>query len=349
MRLSTQVPLRPDAGGFEAVAARVRDLELAGLEIVWVAEAYGFDAPTAMGYLAARTERVQIGSGILNIYSRTPAALAQTAAGLDLVSGGRAILGLGASGPQVIEGFHGVPYDRPVQRTREVVEICRRLLARQVSVYRGACYTLPLPPDQGTGLGKPLKLMAPPVRASVPIYLAALGERNVELTAEIADGWLPIFFVPEQAEAVWGAALRRGAARRAAGLGPLEVAAGWLVAIGEGLEGLREQARQRLALYIGGMGARDRNFYADLARRYGYAREAATIQELYLSGRRAAAEAAVPEALLEATTLIGPPGYVRERLAVYRAVGVTILNVTPIGPDAPVRTVEKLRTLLDTA
>ena len=349
MRLSTQVALRPEpGGGFSRTADAIRDLERVGLDVVWVPEAYGFDAPTAMGYLAGRTERVQIGAGILPIYSRTPTLIAQTAAGLDFISGGRAILGLGVSGPQVIEGFHGVPYDRPIRRTREVVEICRRVWRRELTEYDGACYRLPLPPERGTGLGKPLKLMARPLRDAIPIYVASLGEKNVELTAEVADGWLPVFFVPEQAAAVWGGALARGAARRAPKLGPLEVVAGELVAIGEGLEELRDRLRPRLALYVGGMGARERNFYNDLVRRYGYEAEAATIQDLYLSGRKREAEAAVPASLLEATTLIGPREYVRERLAAYKAAGVTMLRVTPVGPEPPTRTFEQLRELIAT-
>ncbi len=345
MRLGMQ--LRYTRGLREA-ADEVAVLERAGLDIVWVPEVYGIDAATQMGYLAARTERVQIGSGILPIYYRTPALLAQTAAGVDELSGGRAILGLGVSGPQVIEGWHGVPYDRPLQRTREVVEICRLIWRRETLVYQGACYTLPLPPEQGSGLGKPLKLLTHPIRKRIPIYLAATGPKNVELAAEIAEGWLPIFFIPEQAPAIWGEAIARGLARRAPDLGPLEVVAGGLVAIGEGLEHVREQERQTLALYIGGMGARGKNFYNDLARRYGYAREAERIQDLYLAGHRREAAAAVPAALLEATTLVGPPGYVRERIAAYKAAGVTVLNVTPYGPN-PVRTIEQLRRWVDDA
>jgi F420-dependent oxidoreductase-like protein len=348
MRLSTQAALRANLeGGFSALADRIRDLEQAGLDIVWVPEAYGFDAPTAMGYLAARTERLQIGAGILPIYSRTPTLLAQTAAGLDAISGGRAILGLGASGPQVIEGFHGVPYDRPVQRTREIVEICRRVWRREVVEHHGPNYTLPLPPERGTGLGKPLKLMTRPLRSAIPIYLASLGARSVALTAEVADGWLPIFFVPEKASTVWGEALKRGTARRAPDLAPLEIVAGGPVAIGEGLESLRDLERPHLALYVGGMGARGKNFYNDLACSYGFAAEAAVIQDLYLSGRKQAAAEAVPAALVEGTTLIGPRSYVAERLAAYKAAGVTVINALPIGPESPVRTIEQLRELIE--
>src|SRR5438105_12000709 len=211
MQLSMQIEY---AGGHLESARRVADLEHAGLDIAWVAEAYSFDAVSYMGYLAAKTERIQIAAGILPIYSRTPTLIAMTAAGLDALSGGRAVLGLGASGPQVIEGFHGVVYDHPVQRTREIIEICRMVWRRDIVAYHGKAYTLPLPPEQGTGLGKPLKILTHPVRDRIPIYLASLGDRSVELTAQSAEGWLPIFFVPERADDIWGAALRRGFTKR---------------------------------------------------------------------------------------------------------------------------------------
>jgi F420-dependent oxidoreductase-like protein len=348
MRLSTGLPVPARAETpFASVADAIRDYEQAGLDIVWVAESYGFDAPTLMGYLAARTERLQIGSGILQIYTRTPTLLAQTAAGLDRISNGRAILGLGVSGPQVIEGLHGVPYDRPHRRTREVIEICRRVWLREPVEYQGQCYTLPLPPDRGTGQGKALKLNVHPLRSSIPIYVASLGQRNVELTAEMADGWLPIFFIPEKAASIWGEALARGTAKRLPGLGPLDVVAGGPVAIGDDIEHLRDLSRPRLALYIGGMGSRKTNFYNDLVCRYGFEAEAAEIQNLYLAGKKKEAEALVPSALLEATTLIGPREYVRERIAAYKEANVTVLNVAPIGPMLPAETMGQLRTLID--
>src|SRR5579859_2692891 len=199
MRLSTRLGY---ADGFKKSVEFVVKLEERGVDFAWVAEAYGFDAVTRLGYLAACTKRMQVGAAILNIYSRTPAALAQTAAGLDEISNGRAVLGLGASGPQVIEGFHGVPYDKPVQRTREIIEICRMVWRRDIVEYHGKAYTLPLPADQGSGLAKPLKILTHPVRPKIPIYLASLGERSVELAAELADGWLPIFYFPERAHTV---------------------------------------------------------------------------------------------------------------------------------------------------
>ena len=341
MRLSMQVPYAGTPAELSAAAGRVAELEHAGLDVVWVAEAYSFDAPSLMGYLAARTERVQIGAAILPIYTRTPTLLAMTAAGIDALSDGRCILGLGASGPQVIEGFHGVAYDAPLARTREVIEICRQVWRREPVVHEGAHYRIPLPSGEGTGLGKPLKLINRPVRADVPIYIAALGPKNVELTAEVADGWLPLFWVPEKAAEVFGPSLAAGSAARPAERGPLEIAAGGLVAIGDDVTRIRELSRPMVALYVGGMGARGRNFYNALARRYGYEKEAELIQDLYLDGKKEDAAAAVPNDFLEKINLVGPAGYVRERLAAFRESGVTMLNITPVGDD-PVRIVEQL-------
>src|SRR5690349_7464778 len=209
------------AGNPRETDDQVATLEKAGLDQVWVAEPYGFDAVSLMGYLAAKTETVEIGAGILNIYSRTPGALLQTAAGLDNVSGGRAIIGLGASGPQVIEGFHGVKYDKPVARTKEIIDIIRRGM-RGERVTSDGLYQLPRP----DGLGKPLKLLNKPERKAVPLYIAALGPKSVEGAAEYADGWLPFLYVPEKADSVWGESLRAGTAKRDPELAPLEVAAG---------------------------------------------------------------------------------------------------------------------------
>jgi F420-dependent oxidoreductase-like protein len=329
MRISTQLMY---AGNPKELIDQVVSLENAGLDVVWVAEAYGFDSPSLMGYLAARTERVQIGSAILSIYSRTPALIAQTAAGLDAVSGGRAILGLGASGPQVVEGWHGVAYDKPLGRTREVVDICRRIWRREVITNDGA-YKIPLPADQGTGLGKPLKILTRPVRDEIPVYIASLGDKNVRLTAEIADGWLPTLFIPEKAQQVWGTSLAEGNAKRSESLAPLEIVAGGMLAIGDDVAHLRDASRPMIALYVGGMGAKGRNFYNDLARRYGYEAEAELIQELYLSGRKEEAAAAVPAEFAELMNLVGPAGYVKERVQAFKEAGVTMLNVTPVGPD----------------
>ncbi len=333
------------AGNFAESARQVVELEGAGLDVVWVAEAYGYDGPSLMGYLAAKTERVEIGAAILPIYSRTPTLIAMTAAGIDALSGGRFLLGLGASGPQVIEGFHGVPYDRPLTRTREIIEICRDVWAREAPLtHHGAAYQIPLPAGEGTGLGKPLKIIGHPERARIPIWVAALGEKNVAMTAEVAEGWLPFFFVPEKVDEVFGPSLAAGAAKRDPSLGPLQIAAGGILAIGDGPEvtKLRDLGRGMAALYIGGMGAKGKNFYNALAVRYGYEKEAAEIQDLYLAGRKKEAEQKVPDALLEATSLCGPEGYIKERLAAFAHAGVTHLNVTPIGPD-PVAMIEQVR------
>lgn len=329
MQISMQVDY---SGSFRHAVEQVIAYEKRGLDIAWVAEAYGFDSPTLMGYMAAKTDRIKIGAGIMPIYSRTPALIAQTAAGLDEVSNGRAILGLGASGPQVIEGWHGVRYDQPVGRTREIIQICRSVWSRQPLVNDGI-YKIPLPPELGTGLGKPLKLITKPPRQRIPIFVASLGDRNVEMTFSSADGWLPIFYVPERAGAVWGKAINAGLQRRDPDLAPPDIVGGGMLAIGEDVEHLRELGRAVLALYIGGMGAKGHNFYNDLAARYGYEEQARKIQDLYLSGEKSRAMAEVPEDLLEATSLIGSRGYVTERVAAYKESGVTIMGVNPVGDD----------------
>lgn len=330
MKISTLIGY---AGGYKESARWVVEMEQAGLDLVWVPEAYGFDAPSMMGYLAALTTQVEIGSGILPIYSRTPSLLAMTAAGLDALSDGRFHLGLGASGPQVVEGWHGVRYDAPLGRTREIVDICRKVWAREEALeYEGRYYNLPLPAGEGSGLGKPLKIITHPVRPRIPIWTASLGDRNVAVAAEIADGWLPLFFVPEKAAQVWGGALAAGKSLRSPDLGPLMISAGGLLAIGEGADviELRELGRPNLALYIGGMGAKGRNFYNDLACRYGYEKEAELVQDLFLAGKRQEAAAALPAELVELTSLCGPAGWVKERVAAMEAAGVTHLQVNPV-------------------
>ena len=348
MLLSTLMPY----GGDPHVAIRdVVALEKAGLDMVWVPEVWGFDSPSLMGYLAASTATLQIGSAIMPIYSRTPGLLAMTAAGIDALSNGRFSLGLGASGPQVIEGFHGVPYEAPLARTREIVDICRQAWRRRGALeHHGAYYDIPYQGEKGTGLGKPLKLMGRPVRSSIPIWLAALGEKNVALAAEVADGWLPIFFIPERANEIWGTSLRAGAAKRSADLGPLEISAGGIIAIGDddATIALRDLQRPALALYIGGMGAKGKNFYYDLCVRYGFANEAVVIQELYLAGKKGQAEAAIPAELVEKTTLCGPRGYVAERIAAFKEAGVTNLQVVPLaqGEQPAASLLEEVRGLL---
>jgi F420-dependent oxidoreductase-like protein len=338
------------AGGFRKAATEVADFEKAGLDLVWVAEAYGLDGPSLMGYIAALTESVEIGSAILPIYTRTPTLIAMTAAGVDTLSDGRFHLGLGSSGPQVIEGWHGVPFTAPVGRTREIIDVCRKVWAREGPlVHEGKYYSMPLPAGEGTGLGKALKIIAHPVRPRIPIWVAALGEKNVSMTAEVADGWIPMLFMPEKAHDVWGTSLDAGLAKRDPSLGALQITTGGILAIGEGDEvvKLRELGRSMAALYIGGMGAKGKNFYNDVVKRYGFEEEAEAIQDLYLSGKKAEAEALVPSELLEATSLCGPEGYVAERIAAYHEAGVTHLQVTPIpvGDQRPVdliATVKKL-------
>ncbi|MET7768819.1 LLM class F420-dependent oxidoreductase [Nocardia sp. NPDC005366] len=336
------------SGGFKEAAAEVADLERAGLDIVFVPEAYSFDAVSALGYLAAKTERLQLASGILQIYTRTPSLTAMTAAGLDFVSDGRFLLGLGASGPQVIEGFHGVPYDAPIGRTRELVEICRKVWRREKLEYQGKYYQIPLPAERGTGLGKPLKLINHPVRERIPVLLAALGPKNVELAAEIAEGWQPIFFLPEKAAEIWGESIAKGKAKRDPILGDLDVYAGPALAIGENVTPLLEFVKPHLALYIGGMGAKGKNFYHDLATRYGYGAEADRIQELYLAGKKEEAVKVVPDQLVRDISLVGPAGYVKERIAAFREAGVTVLNVVPMAATAAERVslIEQLRALV---
>jgi F420-dependent oxidoreductase-like protein len=335
-------PLQYD-GNPRATADQVAELEKAGLDMVWVAEAYGFDSPTLMGYLAAKTERLQIAAGIINVFSRTPGAILQTAAGLDNVSAGRAVLGLGASGPQVIEGFHGLPYDKPLGRTREVIRLVRSGLKRE-PLQASGIFTIPLPADQGLGLGKPLKILTKVERDTIPIWVASLGDKNVEMTAELADGWLPILFIPERARDVWGDSLDAGAAKRAPELGPLQISAGGMVAIGEGPEtrALLDFLRPMYALYVGGMGARGKNFYNELACHYGYEKEAKEIQDLYLDGKKKEAEALVPTEWMEASNLVGPASYVQERIAAFQEAGVTHLSIVP-ATENPAATVSQLK------
>jgi F420-dependent oxidoreductase-like protein len=347
MRIGTVLDYR---GNFADTVEELRVLESAGLDMVFVVEGYSFDAVSQLGYIAAKTDRLEIATGILQFYSRTPTLTAMTAAGLDYVSGGRFTLGLGASGPQVVEGFHGVPYHAPLARTREIVEICRSVWRREPVVHSGKYYQVPLPAGQGTGLGKPLKLVQHPVRDRIPILLAAIGPKNVALAAEVAEGWTPVFFYPEKANTVWGEVLADGKAKRAPELGELDISvSGVTISIGDGDHSAAvHAARARLALYIGGMGAREKNFYNDLACRYGFEAEAKKIQDLYLTGKKDEAAAAVPDELLRGTTLIGTADEVKARVAAYRDAGVTTLSVGFGGltdPRARVGQIEQLAEL----
>ena len=342
------------AGGFKEAVQRVVDLEKAGLDQVWIAEAYSFDAISQVGYLAAKTERVEIGTGIVNVYSRTAALMAMTAAGCDYVSDGRFILGLGASGPQVVEGFHGVPYEKPMVRIKEYIEACRMIWKREEKFeYHGQTVQVPLPEGQGTGLGKPLKIINHPLRSDIPIWWASLKGLSVTATAELADGWLPIMFIPEKFQNVWGKELKAGTAKRDPSRKPLDIAAGGMLAIDESLTGdaqkkILDYGRPNMALYVGGMGARGKNFYNDIAVAYGYEKEAVEVQDLYLEGKKDEAAAALPGEWLELANLVGPKSYIKERVGAFKEAGVTVLSVNPVGPNA-VQQIEMLREIVDDA
>lgn len=348
MRLGIVVDYSDD---FRAAVPAVQEAERVGVDLVSVAEAYSFDAVSRLGYLAAATERVALQSAILNVFSRTPAVLAMTAAGLDDISGGRFELGLGASGPQVVEGFHGVPYAAPLTRIRETVEACRTVWRREPLAFDGRQVRVPLPAGQGTGLGKPLKLVNRPRRDRIPIAVAALTPKSVMQTAQIAEGWMPVFYLPERAHLAWGDALDAGRAARDPALGPLDVQVTMPLLIGAGpaLDAARTGYRDRLALYVGGMGARNANFYADLAARYGLGEAAAVVQDRYLAGDKAGAAEAVPDELADGTALIGDEAHVRSRLRALAASGVTTLTVQPLAPtpDARLEQLVAVRALLD--
>jgi F420-dependent oxidoreductase-like protein len=324
MRLGIQIGY--SGQGFAGAVDEVCEFEEAGAELVVVPEAYSFDAVSQLGFLAARTRSMRLASGVMQLYTRTPTLTAMTAAGIDYVSGGRFSLGLGASGPQVIEGFHGVRYDAPVARTREVIVICRKVWRREVLEFEGDHYRIPRPGDYA----KPLKLINRPVRERIPVLLAAMGPRNVALAAEIAEGWQALFFDPGAATRVFGDALADGRRRRDPALGELDVSVPLPFAVAEATPALLGPHRAQLALYLGGMGARGRNFSNDLVKRYGHAERAALIQDLFLSGRRAEAAAAVPDQLVAATSLVGPPDEIRRRLGALEEAGVTTVLASPL-------------------
>ena len=312
----------------------VAEAERLGFDSVWVSEAWGTDAVGVLGWLAARTERIRLGSAIMQIPGRTPANTAMTAATLDLLSGGRFLLGLGTSGPQVVEGWHGQPWGKPLGKTREYVEIVRMALRREVVAHEGEHYRIPYDGPDATGLGKPLKLMLRPLRAEIPIFLAALGPKNVALAAEIADGWLPIFVAPERFANAFGASLTDAPP-------DFEIAATASVLVGDDVPALLDALRPHVALYVGGMGAKGRNFYNSLVRRYGWEEDAERIQELYLGGRQREAIAAVPDELVDAVSLVGPQERIAERLAAWRKTPVTTLVLGTTQPEA-LRTLAEL-------
>jgi F420-dependent oxidoreductase-like protein len=304
------------------------EAERLGFDSVWAAEAWGTDAVTVLAWVAASTSRIKVGSAIMQIPGRTPSNTAMTAATLDLMSGGRFLLGLGTSGPQVVEGWHGEPWGKPLVKTREYVEIVRAALRREVVGHEGEHYRIPYDGPGATGLGKPLKLMVRPLRADIPIYLAAIGPKNVALAAEIADGWLPIFVDPARFHDAFGASI--------AGARPgFDIAATAQVLVGDDVQALRDSLKPHLALYVGGMGAKGKNFYNALARRYGWEDAANTIQELYLAGRQREAIAAVPDELVDAVALVGPKERIADRLAAWREqTPVTTLIAGTSQPEA---------------
>jgi F420-dependent oxidoreductase-like protein len=306
----------PGTNPLELIAL-AQEAERLGYDSAWTAEAWGTDAVTVLSWLAATTSTIKVGTAIMQIPGRTPANTAMTAATLDLLSGGRFLLGLGTSGPQVVEGWHGQPWGKPLTKTREFVQIVRAALQREALEFHGDQYDIPYTGPNATGLGKPLKLMARPLRADIPIYLAALSPKNVRLAFEIADGWLPIFFSPERARDAFGFEEREG----------FEIAPTVHVVLSDDVDGARDVLRPMLALYIGGMGARGANFYNALVRRYGYDEQAQRIQDLYLEGKQREAIVAVPDALIDEVALVGPRERIGERLDAWRESGATTLLV----------------------
>jgi F420-dependent oxidoreductase-like protein len=303
----------------------VKEAERLGYDSVWAAEAYGSDAATILGWVAGQTERIKIGSAIFQMPARSPAMTAMTAATLDQLSGGRMLLGIGSSGPQVAEGWHGQRFARQLQRTREYVAVVRKALNRERLEFHGETLELPLP----DGPGKALKLTIAPVQERIPIYLAAIGPKNTQLAGEIADGWIPIFFSPENVGEL-RPLLEEGASRAGRSLDGFDIAPTVNVSIDDDLEAARDRMRPFIALYVGGMGSRKQNFYNALAVRYGFEEAARKVQDLYLDGKRDEAAAAVPDELVDAVTLCGPADRVRERIGVYRDAGVGTLGVTPV-------------------
>ncbi len=323
--------------------ASAREAEALGFDSVWTAEAYGSDAATILAWLAAQTSTIKLGAAVLQMPGRTPAMTAMTAATLDQLSGGRMILGLGSSGPQVAEGWHGQRFARQLQRTREYVEVVRIALARERLEYHGETLDLPLP----DGPGKALKLTISPQQERIPIYLAAIGPRNTALAGEIADGWIPTFFSPEHV-GLFREHLSEGAARSRRSLADLAIAPTVNMHVSDDLEMARNLMRPGLALYVGGMGSRRQNFYNALVRRYGFEAAAEEVQELYLSGRKEEACRALPDELIDLVSLCGPRERVTERLAAYREAGVDTLIVSPMAFTAEDQ-VAQLRTLAELA
>ncbi|HEY1456438.1 MAG TPA: LLM class F420-dependent oxidoreductase [Candidatus Dormibacteraeota bacterium] len=314
-----------------------------GYDSIWTAEAYGSDAATVLAWLAAGTTRIKLGAGILQIPARSAAMTAMTAATIDNLSGGRFLLGLGTSGPQVSEGWHGVRFGKQLKRTREYVAVVRMALAHQKVEFQGETIELPLP----DGPGKALKLTIRPIQKRIPIYLAVLGPKNVALAGEIADGWLPVFFSPKHT-AELRVPLEEGAARAGRSLEDFSICPTVNVLISEDVESARDAMRPMLALYVGGMGSREQNFYNRLVSSYGFEREAQEVQELYLAGRRAEAMEALPDDLIDAVSIVGPPDRAREKIRAFRDAGVDTLIVAGMAVDNEER-INQLRLVAELA
>jgi F420-dependent oxidoreductase-like protein len=343
MRLGLYLGYWGVANGPEELARAGQEAEALGYDSVWTAEAYGSDAATVLAFLAGQTTRIKLGSAICQMPGRSPAMTAMTATTIDQLSGGRMLLGVGSSGPQVAEGWHGQPFARQLQRTRDYVAVVRMALARERVEYHGETIELPLP----GGPGKPLKLMIEPVQEQIPIYLAAIGPKNTALAGEIADGWIPTFFSPEHVAEV-RALLESGATRAGRSLEGFDIAPVVNAFLSDDVEQARDVMRPGLALYIGGMGSREQNFYNRLVQRYGFEAEARHIQDLYLAGHKDAAAAAIPAELIDLVSLCGPRDRVRERLRAFRSAGVGTLLVAPLVFAAADRT-DQLRQLAELA
>jgi F420-dependent oxidoreductase-like protein len=337
MRLGINLGYQDWGNGLGPAIELCKEAEGLGFHSAWTAEAYGTDAITPIAWMMGHTERLEFGSAIMQMPARSPAMTAMTAVTLDLMSGGRFRLGLGLSGPQVVEGWHGQAYGKPLATTREYVGIVRSILRRDEPVeHHGAHYDIPYSGPDATGLGKPLKLIVHPRRADIPIYLAAIGPKNVELAAEIVDGWLPVFFSPTRTKETYGAALDAGFAKAGGGksLADFDIAPTVTVIVGDEVPMLRDLVKPFAALYIGGMGARGRNFYNDLACRYGYEAAAKEVQDLYLDGKKKEAAAAVPDDLVDEVALVGPKERIADRLEAWRESGVTTMILAAQQPEA---------------
>jgi F420-dependent oxidoreductase-like protein len=331
MRLGFSMGYAPPGTSPLALIELAQEAERLGFDSAWAAEAWGTDAVTVLSWLAATTTRIKVGSAILQIPARTPANCAMTAMTLDQLSGGRFLLGLGTSGPQVVEGWHGEPWGKPLGKTREYVEIVRQALARQTLEHHGEHYDIPYRGPGATGLGKPLKLMARPLRAQIPIYLASIAPKSVELAAEIADGWIPIFFDPQTARDVFPAFAREG----------FDVAPSVPVVLTDDVQAGRDSLKSYYALYIGGMGARGQNFYNSLFQRYGFEAEAKAIQDLFLDGKQRDAAAAVPDAFVDRVALVGPKERIADGIEAFREAGATTL-ICSTGDVAALRALAEL-------